>query len=60
MKALGYGQAYRYPHDDPAGFVEQQYLPDELRDAEFYQPGPRGFEKKIAERLAWWRGRSPE
>ena len=60
MKALGYGQAYRYPHDDPAGFVEQQYLPDELRDAEFYRPGPRGFEKKIAERLAWWRGRSPE
>jgi replication-associated recombination protein RarA len=27
----------------------------DLRDAEFYRPGPRGFERKIAERLQWWR-----
>jgi putative ATPase len=60
MKALGYGRAYQYPHDDPSGFVVQPYLPDELRDAEFYRPGPRGLEKKIAERLAWWRDRSRE
>ncbi len=55
MKALGYGKEYRYPHDAPEGFVEQQYLPDELKDASFYEPGTRGFERKIAERLAWWR-----
>jgi len=55
MKALGYGKAYQYPHDAPEGFVAQQYLPDELRDAAFYRPGERGFERKIAERLAWWR-----
>ena len=60
MKALGYGRAYQYPHDDASGFVVQQYLPDELPDAEFYRPGSRGLEKKIAERLAWWRDRSGE
>jgi len=60
MKALGYGRAYQYPHDAASGFVVQPYLPDELRDAEFYRPGSRGLEKKIAERLAWWRDRSRE
>jgi putative ATPase len=58
MKALGYGQTYQYPHDDPSGYVAQQYLPDELREARFYQPGERGFERKIAERMAWWRQRA--
>jgi putative ATPase len=60
MKALGYGRTYQYPHDDPSGYVAQQYLPDELREARFYQPGERGFERKIAERMAWWRQRSGE
>ena len=55
MKSLGYGKEYQYPHDAPEGFVEQQYLPDELKGATLYQPGDRGFERKIAERLAWWR-----
>jgi putative ATPase len=55
MKALGYGEAYQYPHDHPDAFVAQEYLPVELRDAEYYQPGPRGVERKIAERLQWWR-----
>ena len=55
MKALGYGKEYQYPHDAPEGFVEQQYLPDELKGTTLYQPGDRGFERKIAERLAWWR-----
>jgi putative ATPase len=60
MKALGYGRTYQYPHDDPSGYVAQQYLPDELRETRFYQPGERGFERKIAERMAWWRQRSGE
>ncbi len=55
MKTLGYGQAYRYPHDEPAGYAVQSYLPERLRDAGFYRPGNRGFERTIAERLAWWR-----
>ena len=35
---------YRYPHDYPAGWVEQQYLPDGLERGAFYTPGPRGWE----------------
>jgi putative ATPase len=35
---------YRYPHSKPEGWVEQQYLPDGLEDAAFYQPGTRGWE----------------
>jgi putative ATPase len=54
MKDLGYGKGYRYAHDDPSGYVAQEYLPEQLKDAAFYQPGPTGFEKKIAERLAYW------
>ena len=56
MKELGYGEEYRYPHDDPAGYVVQRYLPEALTGAEFYRPGGRGFERRIVERLAWWHG----
>ena len=41
---LGHGQGYRYPHDRASGWVEQQYLPDELVDARFYEPTDRGHE----------------
>jgi putative ATPase len=36
--------AYRYPHSQPEGWVEQQYLPDGLEPGAFYRPGPRGWE----------------
>ncbi len=48
--ALGHGVGYRYPHDDPSGWVEQQYLPDELVGERFYEPTSHGFEAEIAER----------
>jgi putative ATPase len=35
---LGHGQGYKYPHDDPQGWVEQQHLPDELLGTTFYEP----------------------
>ena len=54
MKELGYGSGYHYAHDDPSAYVPQEYLPDEVRRREFYVPGPFGFEKEIAKRLAWW------
>ena len=54
MKELGYNRGYQYAHDSPDAFTPQQYLPDELRGAHFYEPGPFGFEKEIAKRLAWW------
>lgn len=40
---------YKYPHDY-GGWVEQQYLPDEIKDAVFYEPTENGFEKEIKER----------
>ena len=54
MKDLGYNRGYQYAHDSPDAFIPQEYLPDELRGARFYEPGPFGFEKEIAKRLAWW------
>ena len=55
MKELGYGAGYQYAHAVPEAYSPQEYLPDELEGAEFYAPGPFGFEKEIAKRLAWWR-----
>ena len=56
MKDLNYGQDYKYPHDYPGNFVEQPYLPEELKDKKFYQPQQNAQEVKIQERLkAWWR-----
>jgi putative ATPase len=55
MKELGYHEGYQYAHDSAEGYIPQEYLPDELRGTEFYEPGPFGFEKDIAKRLAWWR-----
>jgi len=40
---------YRYPHAFPEGWVDQQYLPDGLEDAEFYRPGTRGWEAEREE-----------
>ena len=54
MKELGYGAGYQYAHDAAEAYIPQEYLPDSLRGSRFYQPGPFGFEKEIAKRLAWW------
>lgn len=54
MKQLGYGKGYQYAHDFEGAYVPQQYLPEEMAGRTFYQPGELGFEKKIAERLAYW------
>ncbi|MGV1683793.1 replication-associated recombination protein A [Sphingopyxis sp. NJF-3] len=57
MKDLGYGAGYSYDHDAPEGFSGDNYWPDEMDPATFYHPVDRGFEKRIAERLAWWDAR---
>jgi putative ATPase len=49
MKDLGYGQDYLYPHDFKDGLVGQEYLPDQLRDRQYYQPTDRGIEKRFKE-----------
>ncbi len=53
MKELGYGQGYRYAHDEPQGYAAgERYLPDGLPDRRYYRPVPRGLEIKIGEALA--------
>ena len=55
---LGHGEGYRYAHDDPAGVVAQQYLPDDLaQDADYYHPTDRGFEERLGPRWKWLRDR---
>lgn len=60
MKNLGYGSGYQYDHDAPDGFSGDNYWPDGMRPVEFYQPVDRGFERRIAERIAWWNARRAE
>jgi putative ATPase len=54
MKNLGYGKDYAYDHDTDEGFSGANYWPDEMTPAKFYVPVERGFEAKIAERIAYW------
>ncbi len=54
MKDLGYGKGYAYDHDAESGFSGANYWPEEMLPQSFYQPVDRGFEAKIAERLAYW------
>jgi putative ATPase len=52
---LGHGKGYRYPHDHPGHFVDQQYLPDGLLGQTLYHPSNQGYEQTIAQRLKLWR-----
>lgn len=58
MKQLGYGQDYKYAHAYENNFVEQQFLPDELVNQQFYIPGHNPQEDTIVQRLQkWWKNR---
>ena len=48
---LGHGVGYKYAHDFPNHWVDQQYLPDEIKDKKFYEPGDLGVEKELKDRL---------
>jgi len=55
MQEMGYGKNYKYAHDYPGHFVEQQNLPDRLQRNRYYVPSSQGYEKQIMARLkAWW------
>ncbi len=54
MREMRYGDGYKYAHDFPDHFVEQQYLPDNLKGRKYYRPGKLGFEKEIEKRLNYW------
>ena len=53
---LGHGIGYKYAHDYPKHYVEQQYLPEEIQDAKFYEPSDNGKEKYIKEWMKYIRG----
>jgi putative ATPase len=53
---IGHGVGYRYPHDDPRGWLEQEYLPEHLRGTRYYQPSEHGYEAEVAERLLGRKG----
>jgi len=50
-KKLGHGKGYKYPHNFPGNYVEETYLPDNLKDKVYYKPTDNGYEKTIRERL---------
>lgn len=61
MREMEYGKGYKYAHDFPGHFVEQQYLPDELKGRRYYRPGKLGFEKEIEKRINyWWKQRQSD
>ena len=59
MRDLSYGQKYRYPHDDPSGFIAgENYFPEGLEMRQYYKPIDRGLEIKIKEKLDRLRSKS--
>ena len=54
MRDLGYGKGYDYDHDADEAFSGQDYWPEDMSPETYYRPTDRGFERKLAERLAWW------
>jgi putative ATPase len=57
MKGLGYGEGYRYAHDEADGYAAgERYLPDGMAEPRWYEPTDRGLEAKIRAKLEWLRG----
>ena len=54
MKDIGYGEGYAYDHDANDGFSGASYWPEELEPQTYYRPVERGFERQVAERIAYW------
>lgn len=58
MKEIGYGKEYKYPHDFKDHFVEEDYLPKELTQTQYYHPTSNGQEKSLKDRLKeLWKNR---
>ncbi len=58
MKSWGYGEGYRYPHDESGFSAGETYLPERLAGRRYYHPADRGYEARIRERLEAWRAAS--
>jgi putative ATPase len=58
MKDLGYGKEYKYAHSYEGNFVDQDFLPEQIKSKRFYTPQDNDQEHKILERLrSWWKNR---
>jgi putative ATPase len=58
MKELDYGKDYKYAHDYPGNFAEQDFLPDDIRDSKLFEPQDNPAEAKMRKQLkAWWKER---
>ena len=58
MKDLGYGKEYKYAHSYEGNFVDQDFLPEKIKNKRFYTPQDNASEQKILERLRiWWKNR---
>ncbi len=58
MKKIGYGNNYKYPHDFDKHFIEENYLPEELKNRQYYFPTENGQEKNLKDRLkALWKNK---
>lgn len=51
MKKLGYGKGYKYSHQFDEHIVEQEHLPEKIRDSKYYEPTEMGFEAKVRKRF---------
>ncbi len=49
---IGHGDGYQYPHDDPRGWVSQQYRPEEVAANVYYAPSSHGLEREVADRMS--------
>jgi putative ATPase len=56
-KARGHGAGYKYPHDFPGHFIDQEYWPGKEK---LYEPGEEGYEKEIKKRLEFWRAKAKD
>lgn len=58
MKDLNYGKAYKYAHDFPGNFIEQEFLPDEIKGTKLYEPGENARENELRKYLSGkWKGK---
>jgi putative ATPase len=58
MKEIGYGKGYKYPHDFPKHWTDQEYWPEGLSKEIFYEPAEIGFEKQILQYRKWLKGQT--
>jgi putative ATPase len=58
MKDLGYGKDYKYAHDYPGNFTQEEFLPEQLKNSKIYNPQENNKEQEIEKRLQiWWKGK---